>query len=205
MLYEYSKKSIIKNNAILPINDSSKNQGQEIKNFYKYIIDLNENINKNFRFSKFNYEVNISILKKINYDIMLFIPNGCYKFLNLFVDEENYKKVMFWEFHIDGTKPNTHKIFPKSFKNKRVLLIDSVYSGKTLLKLKKIIEEEGGTVILFGLYPKSKSVLNILDYTLILNKIYNVKKLKIDDYIFEKIYIEALRGDKYGKRKANKI
>lgn len=58
-------------------------------------------------------------LNKIDYDIMLFIPYGCYKFLNLFLDENNYKKVMFLEIHIDQNKPNIHKLYAKKLKIKK--------------------------------------------------------------------------------------
>ena len=62
------------------------------------------------------------------------------------------------QFHYDET------INPEIFTRiSNRLIIDSVYSGKTLLNAKALVEKEGGIPTLLGVYPKSKSVLNILD------------------------------------------
>ena len=129
--YDLAKKQINKNNIYTASKFCIDNLSKNIKNFYMYLINLNENINRKFELPEKTYNIDMSLFEMIDYDILLFIPNGCYKFLNLFINENNYKKVMFWEFHIDETKPTTHKIFDKDFKDKKVLLIDSVYSGKT--------------------------------------------------------------------------
>ena len=194
-LYEVAKQKLCKNTIYSITKFCLDSLSENVKAFYERLISLNENINKKFKLPEKNYNIDMNLLDKVDYDILLFIPNGCYKFLNLFVNEKNYRKIMFWEFHIDDTKPTTHKIFNKNFKGKKVLLVDSVYSGKTLLKLKKIIEEKGGYPILLGLYPKSKSVINILDYTLILDKLYDVKELDLNDInMYENLYINRLKG-----------
>lgn len=202
--YNYALKKLNKNNIHMVEHFDIENLSNNVKNFYNHLIDLNKNINKKFKLSEKKYNLNIDIFYKIKYDVLLFIPNGCYKFLNLFVNEDNYDKVMFWEFHIDDTKPTTHKIFNKDLKNKKVLIIDSVYSGKTLLKLKKLIKEKGGYPILLGLYPKSRSVINILDYAVILDKLYSRKDLDLKDVnMYEILYIDRLKG--FGGKRCKKI
>lgn len=201
-LYKFATQKIEKNSVYTADKFNIDNLSQVLENFYKYLIKINENVNKKIKIPDKIYSVDMSVLGEIDYDVLLFIPNGCYKFLNLFVNEKNYKKVMFWEFHIDKTKPTTHKIFNKNFRNKKILLVDSVYSGKTLLRLKKMVEEQGGHPILLGLYPKSKSVINILDYTIILNRLYSTKELDLNDLnMYENLYINTMRslGDNSAK------
>lgn len=73
-------------------------------------------------------------------------------------------------------------------------MIDSAFSGKTLQIAKKYIQEQGGVPIILGIYPKSRSILNMMDYALIMNKIYNVKGLKSEDEdMFIKLYLENLK------------
>lgn len=201
-LYKFAIQKMGKNSVYTADKFNIDVLPQSVANFYKYLIKINESVNKKIKLQDKIYNVDMRGLDKIDYDILLFIPNGCYKFLNLFVNEKNYKKVMFWEFHMDKTKPTTHKIFNKNFRNKKILLVDSVYSGKTLLRLKKMVEEQGGYPILLGLYPKSKSVINILDYAIILDRLYNAKELDLKDLnMYEKIYINAMKslGDNSAK------
>jgi hypothetical protein len=167
-------------------------KNQKTLKIFSDIEKINSTIRK-VEIPKTFYQVDKKIFDNIEYDILLFIPYGCYKFLNIFLDDTNYHKLMFWELHIDDSKPNFHKIFSKKMNNKKVLIIDSVYSGKTLLKMKKIVEEAGGIPIILGIAPKSISVLNILDYALILDKIYEVSKMKIDNDLFRKIYYDSIR------------
>lgn len=60
-----------------------------------------------------------------------------------------------------------------------------------------MVKQLGGTPIVLGIYPKSRSVINILDYTLLINKIYKCNELNLDDKdMFKNIYIESFKeGD----------
>lgn len=101
---------------------------------------------------------------------------------------------MFMEIHADNINRGNHVINQLELKNKKVLLIDSAFSGKTLQIAKKYIQEQGGVPIILGIYPKSRSILNMMDYALIMNKIYNVKGLKSEDEdMFIKLYLENLK------------
>ncbi len=194
-LYNECKKMIKKN----VLFSKEVQQNKTILDFYAMLIKKNSLIRK-IDINKQKYMIDMSMLNIENYDLILFIPFGCYKFINLFTSIDNYKKMMFMEFHIDKDKPYIHRLFYQNMCGKKVLIIDSVYSGKTLLNAKALVEKEGGIPTLLGVYPKSKSVLNKLDYALILDKVYDCKKL-VNNINFEKIYVETFRriiGD-YGK------
>lgn len=186
-LYNECKK-IIKKNVLF---SKENEQNESILNFYAKLIEKNSLIKK-INVSKQKYIIDMSILNVQDYDLILFIPFGCYKFINLFASNDNYKKMIFIEFHVDKDKPYIHRLFYQNMYGKKVLIIDSVYSGKTLLNAKALVEKEGGIPTLLGVYPKSKSVLNILDYALILDRVYDCKKL-VDNMNFEKIYVETFR------------
>ena len=200
--YLLSKKQISKNKMyIKKIENDPK-----ILSFYETLIKKNS-IVRPIYISSEHYQIDTSILEDLEYDIMLFIPYGCYKFINLFMNKNNYQKVMFWEVHIDQSKPNIHKLYAKDICGRRILILDSVYSGKTVLYIKKVVEEMGGIPIILGIYPKSKSVINILDYVLLINKVYKKDELDLEDpKFFEHIYIssckEAIKNDENNSKKS---
>lgn len=128
-------------------------------------------------------------------DIMFFLPFGCFKYLSSFVNVENVRKIMFWEFHADNSKESTFKLLNKNMNNKNVLIIDNMYSGKTMKKIKEKIIELGGKPILLGLNPKNITNLQVVDYFMILNTIYKKDELNINkENFFEEIYEKTLLG-----------
>lgn len=194
--YAYAKSKIKNNYLYNKKGFDYKLAPKELKRFYEDLIGKNMPFNKDFKISDVKYELDLTLLDNLYYDILLFVPNGCYKFIPSFINVNNYKKVMFLEVHIDKEKPGSLSFYSKSFKNKKVLIVDSVYSGKTLLHIKSIIEEAGGTPILLGVYPKNRGVINILDYALITNKLFSRESLENGNIdFFEKIYINSLKGD----------
>lgn len=200
----YSKcKCNIKNNVMF---EKKVENNSNVLNFYNDLIEKNLPL-KNININTQNYCIDTTVLNKVDYDLILFIPFGCYKFIGQFINMDNYQKAMFVELHIDKDKPCTHRFHFKNMKNKKVLIIDSVYSGKTLLQAKEMVIQNGGIPILLGVNPKSKNILNILDYALILNKIYDCSDIS-SNINFEKIYIktfkELIQNDKKN-RKTSKI
>lgn len=188
--YRYYKNKISKNKLFLKEIETN----DKVIDYYNTLMEKNSIIKK-IHISTEKYKVNIDLIEELEYDILLFLPYGCYKFLNLFINQNNYHKAMFWEIHIDQNKPTIHKLYEKDIQNKKVLIVDSVYSGKTLLYVKKKIESLGGMPILLGVYPKSRSVINILDYVLLLNKVYRCDELDLNDKnLFEHLYINACKG-----------
>lgn len=128
-------------------------------------------------------------------DIIIFLPFGCFKYMSSFITVENVRKVMFWEFHADNTKESTFKLMNKELKGKNVLIIDNMYSGKTMKKIKEKVKELGGKPILLGLNPKNATNLQLVDYFMILNTIYKKDELNIsDENLFENVYLRTLTG-----------
>lgn len=138
---------------------------------------------------------NKSILDNNKFDIFIFVPFGCFKYLSSFISEENIDKIMLWEEHAEKTRVNTFKLFEKDLKNKRVLIIDNIYSGKTLEKLKHKIIKKGGIPYILGLNPRNKSNILATNYVMILNHIFETNNLNIENKnFFEDIYKEILKG-----------
>lgn len=143
---------------------------------------------------------NIEKLKKEYVDVIVFLPFGCFKYLSSFVTKDNVKKIMFWEIHADCNKESTFKLYNKNLKGKKVLVVDNMYSGKTMKLIKRMILEKGGTPIILGLNPKNLNNIKIADYVMILNTIYKSSELNTSmEELFEKIYISTLKGDKVEK------
>lgn len=193
--YYLKAKSKLKSNALKQkrLIEYSK-LSSALQKGYKDIYHKNKLINVNFKLPEFYYDIDTSEIENIEYDVLLFISNGCYKYINYFINERNINKLMFWEIHIVQTKAGCYKLYDKNLKDKKVLVIDSIYSGKTMLKVKKEIIKFGGIPILVGIYPKSTGVINILDYVLLIDKVYSVKKLDLKSHdFFEKKYIKSLK------------
>ena len=187
-------KSMIKNNSNYELPLINDEQTQEIKEYYEWLDKINKSIDYDIKIQKNIFKIDTKELSNIKYDSILLIPNGCYKYIDVFVNHDNIEKIMFMEIHADNINRGNHVINQLELKNKKVLLIDSAFSGKTLQIAKKYIQEQGGVPIILGIYPKSRSILNMMDYALIMNKIYNVKGLKSEDEdMFIKLYLENLK------------
>lgn len=187
-------KSMIKNNSNYELPLINDEQTQEIKEYYEWLDKINKSIDYDIKIQKNIFKIDTKELSNIKYDSILLIPNGCYKYIDVFVNHDNIEKIMFMEIHADNINRGNHVINQLELKNKKVLLIDSAFSGKTLQIAKKYIQEQGGVPIILGIYPKSRSILNMIDYALIMNKIYNVKGLKSEDEdMFIKLYLENLK------------
>ena len=179
-------------------NKSFEELSQAEKDFYNE-IEENISIFKNIKpFNPMIYKYyNINIIEKLDADIILFIPFGCFKYMSSFVNKENFSKVMLWEVHAEESKESTFKMFNKNMDGKKVLIIDSMYSGKTLKFLKNKVLERGGTPILLSMGPKNKNNILNSDYTLILNTIFKTDKLKIEETnFFRNKYLSILGGNK---------
>lgn len=164
----------------------------------KFLLDLKSNISLLRDKRVYNPEIfkiyNIDKIKMNNIDIILFLPFGCFKYLSSFINKENLKKIMFWEIHADSEKESTFKLYEKNLKEKNVLIIDNIYSGKTLNIAKKKVIELGGNPILLSLNPKNISNINMSDYVMILNTIYKKEELDLTtENLFEELYVKTLK------------
>lgn len=166
------------------------------KSFYKEIKENISIIKEMEPYQQNIYEyTNLNILNEIAADILLFIPFGCFKYMSSFINDSNINKVMFWEIHAENSKESTFKLFSKEIYGKKVLIIDSMYSGKTMKILKNKIIEMGGIPILFGISPRNKNNILSADYVLIINTIYKTLDINIDEEdFFRNKYIEICKG-----------
>ena len=194
--YEYYVKAV-KNmmNGAKKYAIESKNVEYDniIDEFYKWLEEINKSINYNIEISKNKFNINKEAFDKIDYDLILLIPNGCYKYIDIFASKNNINKMFFQEIHADDPRRGEHVINKVELKNKKVLIIDSAFSGRTLLTAKRLVEEKGGNPIILGIYPKSRNILNMMDYALIGNKVYNREELKDEEDLFIKLYINNLK------------
>lgn len=161
--------------------------------FYKE-IEENIKIIKNIKVYNPNIFKIYNLDKIQDIDVILFIPFGCFKYLSSFTNSKNLGKIMFWEFHIEETKPSTFKLFEKNLKNKKILIIDNMYSGKTMNLAKEKVKEQGGVPIILGINPKNKNNILNSDYSMILNTIFKNNELDVKDKdFFRNIYIEIFK------------
>lgn len=164
--------------------------------FYK---ELNQNIWLMKKMNCYNPNVDkIYNLDKIDEknDVMLFIPFGCFKYLSSFTNKNNINKIMFWEIHAERNKGKTFKLFEKNLNGKNVLIIDNMYSGKTMKIAKKKVEALGGKPIILGINPKNKNNIVESDYSMILNNIFAKEELNIKDKeFFRNMYIKIFKNN----------
>lgn len=108
------------------------------------------------------------------FDVMLFIPTGCFRYLSSFVNETNFNKIAFLEWHADKDLRHGIHYNITSFKGKRVLVIDKSYSGKTLVEVASHIRELGGLPTTLAVFPKNHYAISMSDYAVMLNKVYKI-------------------------------
>ena len=174
----------------------SKLPNIEPKYIKKQNVKLQENYIKQYEASSYkcknkSFRIDFSQIELEQFDYIIFILNGCFKIMPYF-DIEKYKnKIIFWEVHMDETKGTNNFSSLDKLKDKYVLVIDSIYSGKTMLYIKKMLKNITDKVNILGVFPKSDNVANICDYIMILNKV--VKKTE-DGFNIEKEIIKILGG-----------
>lgn len=161
---------------------------QNIRLQEEYIKTYNAS---NYKCKNKSIRIDFSQIQLEKYDYIIFILNGCFKILSYF-DLEKYKdKIIFWEVHMDETKGLNKFSNIDKLKNKSVLIVDSIYSGRTMLYIKKVLKNITDKLEILGVFPKSDRIANICDYNMILNKV--VKKTQ-DGFNIENEIIRILGG-----------
>ena len=137
----------------------------------------------------FNYKKIDGLISQLpEYDYLMLIPKSGYKYLCSVVDEASFDKILFWEIHAN-TSIKSQKNFNFNIKDKRVLVVDNIYSGKTMSIITELIKKRGGIPITVGLFPKSYHSALGLDYFVYYNKLYSTKEFKykknwaVDSYV----------------------
>jgi len=167
----------------------------ELKSFYNRIEQLYGRIDDGGRY--YNDTIVDAFPGKLpDSDYILFIPSGCFDYLSSFVNDKNYMNVILWEIHADRNNYNNFRCFYRDVKDKRVLIIDKSYSGKTLKFISSFIKEDGGIPSSVALYPKSKYSLKNTDYSILLNRFENSRDVNTSNSEWLKdYYCKAFRGN----------
>lgn len=159
-------------------------------------------LNKYLKIVDEKSEINHKVLKNLkkqlpNCDIIVLIPKGCFKYMSSIIDETNIDKVMFWEMHVNSHVNKCFTLFSKDLKGKRVLIIDQIYSGKTLEIIKNLVSSQGGIPITLGVFPKSIFSLNNADYVVFLDQVVATSDIERSEDWIIKLYKKYLnKGEK---------
>lgn len=130
-------------------------------------------------------------------DVIVLIPKGCFKYMSSVVDGSNIDKVMFWEMHVNSHVNKCFTLFGKDLKGKRVLIIDQIYSGKTLEIIKDLVSNQGGIPITLGVFPKSLYSLSSAEYVVFLDQVVATCDIERNQDWIIKLYKKFLnKGEK---------
>ena len=171
--------------------------GEEInKPAYEIFQKQTEGLNLNFNYKK----IDGLISQLPEYDYIMLIPKSGYKYLCSVVNEENKDKIFFWEVHANSSI-KSQKNFNFNIKGKKILIIDNIYSGKTMSIVTELILKKGGIPITIGLFPKSYHSAHGLDYFVFYNKLFNAKEFNykknwaVNTYV--KVMSEVMNAKKW--------
>jgi hypothetical protein len=152
------------------------------------------------KFRTFKYDIfNKKFIKDLfiavpNFDVYVFIPESCFRYVFSFVNKSNIKKIMFLESHADSSDEQEGQSFSKNLKGKRVLVIDNAYTCNTLNKAAKIIRKYGGIPKKLALFPKSRLSVVRADYFLFNLRLFRRKDVNLKDKcLMENLYKESLK------------
>lgn len=116
-----------------------------------------------------------------DYDVMIFLPTGCFRYITSFLNKDTIDRIMLWEVHYDDERPETMKLMNKHIENKRCLIVDKTYTGKTLERTANLVSQEGGIPIRFGLFPKSRRAIKNAEYVLFLDRVIDGTRINLSD------------------------
>jgi len=95
--------------------------------------------------------------------------------------EDLIDRIMLWEVHIDPNQPRTYKLMNKRLENKKCLIVDKSYTGKTLTHMADLVRDVGGVPIRFGLFPKSRCAVKGSEYILFLDRVLESGGMNLGD------------------------
>lgn len=168
-LYNQNTKKFKKSNYFIQKENISE---ENINIQKKYIKKYNANT---YKAKEKEVKVNYDEIQLNDFDYIIFILNGCFKILPYFDLKGLENKIIFWEIHVDKTKGIDKCYNIEKLKNKKVLIVDSIYSGKTILYVKEKLKLVTPYIKILGTFPKNDNVAGICDYNLILNKVVKKK------------------------------
>lgn len=111
-------------------------------------------------------------------DKYVLVPHAGFNYLDELSEKVGREKIMLYEKHF--SKNGDFWVWKKDFEEENVLIIDKCYSGKTLEWVAEQIEIENGKPLTAGLYPKSSSSMDKMDYMYFVDELYRKKDVDHD-------------------------
>jgi hypothetical protein len=87
---------------------------------------------------------------------------------------------MFDWIELEPHQTRTSKVLSRDLEEKRCLIIDRSYTGKTLTHMAEIVRNIGGYPIRLGLFPKSRFAVAGSEYTLFLDKVLESSNMDLE-------------------------
>ncbi|MCK5107430.1 MAG: hypothetical protein KAQ83_01770 [Nanoarchaeota archaeon] len=186
-----SKKFLGKTEIIKQSHIPFEDQDKSIREFYKNIQNLYNGINDHVEY--YPKIINNFIEQLPPHDNLVLIPSGCFKYLSSLLSKENIDKIMFWEFHVNKHIKKNVTLFKKDLKNKNVLIIDNLYSGKTMDHMSNLIKKKGGNPIRLGLFPKSAYSIRKTDYVFFIDRVIKTTSINPSKEWYLELYKKVLK------------
>lgn len=176
------------------LQNQEKDFGKKTQDFILYINGLFKNIYPASKLLKMDTIAGL-VDQLPNFDVMIFIPEGCSNYITSFMRDDVVDKIMLWEIHIEHPA-KVLKLLKKDIDKKRCLIIDKSYTGKTLSRMASLVKEEGGVPIRLSVFPKSRYAIQNSEYSLLFDKIIDNATIDFNSkYWAEMYYKKILSGD----------
>jgi len=154
--------------------------GPKSADFIRYVNSLNHRLDESIQ--PLGMSTLEGVIQKLpDFDVMIFVPTGCYRYMTSFLSDNIVDKVMLWEVHIDPNQPKTYKLMNKSLEDKKCLIVDKSYTGKTLNHMGNLVRDLGGIPIRFGLFPKSRCAVKGAEQVLFLDEVLDSNNMCVEN------------------------
>ena len=153
---------------------------QKSADFIRYVNGLNHNLDASSQ--PLSMQTLEGVVQHLpDFDVMIFVPTGCYRYMTSFLSDDVVDKIMLWEIHIDPNQSKTYKLMNKSLEDKKCLIVDKSYTGKTLNHMGNLVRDLGGIPIRFGLFPKSRCAVKGAEQVLFLDEVLDSNNMCVEN------------------------
>lgn len=165
----------------IPIHDRRlEHFDQKSADFIRYINGLNHALDDSIQ--PLGMQTLEGLIEQLpDFEVMILVPTGCYRYITSLLREDIVDRIMLWEVHIDPNQPRTYKLMNKNLENRKCLIVDKSYTGKTLTHMADLVRDVGGVPIRFGLFPKSRCAVKGSEYVLFLDRVLESGGMNLGD------------------------
>lgn len=171
----------------------------DTKKFLNHILNKYKQIGRIVNLTE--TKINFGFWKNIpKYDNYFFVPTRGFFYLCGFLDEtKKYENIGLFEYHTSSHE--NKELIWRNFemkKNSRLVVIDVVYSGKTINYIKQEIKKmfKDAQIDIIGLFPKSRQAFPYLNYVVILDKIIKTQDINYSkSNFFEQTFINIINNN----------